>query len=355
MKFLVIRFRQMGDAVLATALLNTIKANFPDSEIDFVLNERLAPLFEGHPSIDRIVTFSDGERHSFPTYIKKIWRLMRRGKYDVVIDMRSTVNTLPFTLFATSAKWRIGLKKPYTAGIFNYRMPVCSSGKSMVDHNISLLEPLESLVPGGQLRREGFSLKISRREMDEYRRYLADCGFDFDKPSLLLGVVSKLAYKTWPLERMQEIVKRLVVSYPGLQLVFNYAPGEEERQAHLIYKDIGEPANVLINVKAASMRQLVALASITDGYFGNEGGGRHIVQAAGKPSLSIASPGIDASIWVPQNDVVVTRTISPNEFYSPEEESMLSHYQKYEAIPIDVVWKKLQIFLEETMNLRPVK
>ena len=48
---LVIRFRQMGDAILATPLLNTLHRSFPDAEIHFVLNERIAPLFEGHPAV----------------------------------------------------------------------------------------------------------------------------------------------------------------------------------------------------------------------------------------------------------------------------------------------------------------
>ena len=59
MKILVVRFRQMGDAILATPLLSTLRANYPDAQIDFVLNERIAPLFEGHPAISRVITFID--------------------------------------------------------------------------------------------------------------------------------------------------------------------------------------------------------------------------------------------------------------------------------------------------------
>ena len=54
-RVLVVRFRQMGDAILATPLLNTIRQSFPDAEIDFVLNEKIAPLFEGHPAIHRLL------------------------------------------------------------------------------------------------------------------------------------------------------------------------------------------------------------------------------------------------------------------------------------------------------------
>ena len=79
-KFLVVRFRQMGDAVLATSLCNAIKANFPDAEVHMVLNDAIAPLFEGHPSIDRVVRFTNDERHSVLVYLAKIWRLMRRER-----------------------------------------------------------------------------------------------------------------------------------------------------------------------------------------------------------------------------------------------------------------------------------
>ena len=59
MKFLVIRFRQMGDAVLATALLNSIRRSFPDAGIHFVLIiSQLADLFAGHPSVDRVIPFT---------------------------------------------------------------------------------------------------------------------------------------------------------------------------------------------------------------------------------------------------------------------------------------------------------
>lgn len=59
MKILVVRFRQMGDAILTTVVLNSLKKSFPDCSIDFVLNDKICPLFEGHPSINRLIPFTD--------------------------------------------------------------------------------------------------------------------------------------------------------------------------------------------------------------------------------------------------------------------------------------------------------
>ena len=40
-KILIIRFRQIGDSILAVALCSTLKKSFPDAEIHFVLNKNI--------------------------------------------------------------------------------------------------------------------------------------------------------------------------------------------------------------------------------------------------------------------------------------------------------------------------
>ena len=137
----------MGDAILATALLNTLRHNFPEARIDFVLNESIAPLFSGHPSIDRILTFSDDERHRPLTYLKKVWSIVHHTRYDVIIDMRSTVNTMLFALLSPRTPYRIGVKKGYTALAFNHPVGHCGNSRSMVDYDTQFAQPLSKLRP----------------------------------------------------------------------------------------------------------------------------------------------------------------------------------------------------------------
>lgn len=341
-RFLVVRFRQMGDAVLATALLNAIKLNFPGSQTDFVLNERLAPLFREHPAIDRIITFTDAERHSPLVYLHKIWKVMRRGKYDVVIDLRSTVNTLPFSLFSPFTPFRIGLDKSYTRLVLNHRLPECGPNVDMASHDVSMLAPLATLKP---LSLEAdFTLHVTDEELNSYREYLTGCGVDFSRPVLLCGVVSKLHYKTWRRDYMVRVVRHLLATHPSLQLIFNFAPGEEERECISIYKELGEPANVLINVRAEDMRKLVCLARCSDGYFGNEGGARHIAHAAGCPSLVIVSPGINKNHWLPKNSVFASG-ISVFDVIPEEKRVTLDYQQQYDCITPDYVIPKLDSFI----------
>ena len=324
MNILVIRFRQMGDAILATVVLNTLRKNYPDATIDFVLNEQLCPLFKGHPAISNLIPFSNDDRHHAFRYMKKVWKTVHQKHYDIIIDMRSTMNTMLFSLFSPTTRHRIGLAKPYTHLVYNFRKPVCRTDESMIDHNLGLLAPLQ--LP--QLERR-FTLAISDDERKRFADYMWQQGIDLNRPVMLVGVTAKLENKTWSEERMTEVLQRLISECPDLQLVFNYAPGKEEENARRIYDKLGKPAAVAIDVQARSQRELVAMSSLISCYFGNEGGARHIVHACGKPSLVICAPQNSPTTWIPSDDVVAEGISMPS----------------YDAITVDLVWQRLQDFI----------
>ena len=298
----------MGDAILATPLLNTLHHSFPDAEIHFVLNERIAPLFEGHPAISRIITFSDAERHAPLIYLRKIWQTVHQTHYDAIIDMRSTLNTMPFALFSLRSKWRIGIRKPYTLGIYNHRIEGCEDDESMITHNLKLADPLKPAVIDRNLL-----LSITEKEKTDFRTYMQHEGIDFSRPIMLVGVTAKLENKTWAEDRMTETLRRLLDTFPNLQLIFNYAPGREAENARRIYEHLGANPHIFLQIQAKSPRELAAMAANCTAYFGNEGGGRHIVHAMGKPSLVVCSPMASKTTWLPQDTDVLAWGIDAND------------------------------------------
>lgn len=295
MKILVIRFRQMGDAVMATPLLDSLRLTYPYAQIDFVLNQRIAPLFQHHPAISNIITFSDDERKGLFKYLKKVRRIVRDGRYDAIIDMRSTFNTSLFALFSPSTKYRIGLDKGYLRLIYNKRVPRCGS-LPMVEHNLRFIKAIN---PDAKLSSR-LTLGISSDEITQMREQMKVAGIDLEKPVALVGVTTKLLHKEWPREDMARALSEILSEHPSLQLVFNYAPGDEEKRAREV-KDMlsSEGEAVFMTPQAKSMRELAALCANCTFYFGNEGGARHVAQAMGIPSLAICSPGIHARTWIP--------------------------------------------------------
>ena len=80
-KILVIRFSSIGDIVLATSPLNTIRSAFPDAKITFLTLEKFSSLLEFHPHIDRLI--------SIPSKMKfrELWSFggyLKRNGYDFI-------------------------------------------------------------------------------------------------------------------------------------------------------------------------------------------------------------------------------------------------------------------------------
>lgn len=338
LKILIIRFRQMGDTIMATPLFDTLHASFPSAKIDLVLNERIAPLFEGHPSLHCIYTFTEEERHHIFTYLRKVWYIVHKMHYDVIIDMRSTVNTQIFALFSPFTPYRIGVRKSYTRLTSNYLIRACGR-ESMVMHNLAMAEPLSQI--GLLLFHHRLTLPLSNQELFDMRDYLAKMGINFNSPIILMGVTAKLAFKVWKEERMINIIDRFLEKYTAAQLIFNYAPGKEEMNARRIYRKLKNNSRVFIDIKAESPRELYALSHYVDLYFGNEGGARHIVHAAGKPSFVICAPGSFKSTWIP-SDEIPAEGVSAADI---TDVTNMSEEQQYDCITSDYVWEKLVLFM----------
>ena len=346
MNILVIRFRQMGDAILATSLLNTLRHNFPEAQIHFVLNEKIAPLFQGHPSIDRIITFDDEERHHFVHYLKRVWEIVHHTHYDIIIDMRSTANTMLFARFSPHTPYRIGVKKSYTRLAFNHMIPPCGS-KSMVEHDVSFASPLNAIKPIEPVKE--FTLHITEEEKQTFGTYLQEQGLDLSKPIMLANVTAKLASKVWDEDRMVWVLSQFIQTYPDYQIIFNYAPGAEEENARRVYEKLGSPQQVFINVQARSSRQLVAMGYFMTLFFGNEGGARHIMHAAGCPSFVICAPGNSKNVWLPQNKVLA-EGISPTDLATAKELAKMSREEQYALITQELVWEKLRHSIQQLPN-----
>ncbi len=341
MKILVVRFRQMGDAVLATCVFNTIKRNDPEADTTFILNERLAPLFKGHPAIDHIITFSESDNENLWCYLRKVWRIVHHNHYDVIIDMRSTLKSMFFTLFSLSTEYRIGLKKWYTGFAFNYFFEKTNRNKCMIDHDLMLLSPLNYKVWD-----QNFHIPITENEKEEFKDYMVKMKIDFSKPVVLMGVTSKLKNKTWSEEGMVYVVRNLIKTFPQVQIIFNYALGKEEQASRRIYELLDNDPHIFIDIRAQSPRQLAAMASWITLYFGNEGGARHIIHSQDKPSFVVVAPQNSKKMWLPQNGIP-TGGVGIEDFVSPSQLAKIPTDRQYDLIKKEKVWIEFLKFINK--------
>lgn len=174
----------------------------------------------------------------------------------MIIDTRSTVKTLLFSLFSLSTPYRIGSKKGYNFFLHNYRIDNHrDKSVDMVQHNLKLLKPLEK--ESEIYYCPDFKLYVSEHEKVDCRFYMQKQGIDFTKPVVIATVTARLAHKVWDKERMKEVLRRMIDKY-DTQIIFNFA-GNEEEFAVNIHREMGNDKNVFTNIKAGSLRDLCAL------------------------------------------------------------------------------------------------
>jgi len=239
---LVIRFRRVGDSVLSTVICSSLRQTFPDAKIDFVLNDAIESLYDHHPDIDQIITFNDEENHNLRKYLGKVWRTMHVKKYDIIIDTRSTIKTLFFSLFSMSTPFRIGTFKKYNFLLHNYRVQNhLDSSMDMVQHNLLLLKPLEKIATVKYT--SDFKLYVSEEEKNQFHEYMECQGIDFSRPVVLATVSARLEYKIWDKEKMKTVL-RLMIEKFDTQLIFNFS-GSEEAFVKKMHEEMGFDKHVL--------------------------------------------------------------------------------------------------------------
>ena len=340
-KILVIRFRRVGDSVLSMALCHSLKQTFPDAEIHFVINKGIAPLYINHPDIQKIITFNDRELKGL-TYIKKVKEVVTATHYDVIIDMRSTPKTLPFSLFSLSTPYRIGRCKPYNHLIHNYRVsyPV---DYNRVESNLAMMEPLS--CEAKLIKDTKFPLYITEKEKSDYHKYMEQQGIDFNRPIILAAIATRIVGKSWPKEKMITILKNIIGQHEA-QIIFNYGGEAEKAVATDYYESLGSDRHIFLNIEAKGLRELCALCANSHFFFGNEGGPRHISQAFSVPSFAIYPPNISKQFWLP-NPCERYQGISPDEFMPLEQQlsQKLTYQERMNLIPVESVWERLHQML----------
>ena len=89
-KILVMKFRNIGDVLLTTPLIENLRYYYPDAVIDFALNKECSAMIEGNPNIRKIHAYdrSIKQQNFFKRLINEIKFIhaIKKEKYDMAIQ-----------------------------------------------------------------------------------------------------------------------------------------------------------------------------------------------------------------------------------------------------------------------------
>ena len=294
MKILIVRFKQIGDSILASPMCNTLKKSFPDAEVDYVVYEHVAPIFENHKYIDNVISISKAEQKNPFKYLAKVWKVTRK-KYDIVIDIMSTPKSEVFTLFSPGAEYRIGRKKKHRGYTYTHKIEEPRDAKDKVDKFLKMLKPLEEKY---DIKYDSnYIITITPEEKEYMKNKMEKAGVDFSKPVVACAVNSRVPAKVYPVDNMVKAIKKLLNDL-DIQIIFYYSPDEKAFAKNVHENMLENGKRIFSNIETSSIRELGMLLSNCDMFFGNEGGPRHLAQSLDVPSFAIFSPSSSKKEWL---------------------------------------------------------
>lgn len=276
-EILVACTRRIGDVLLSTPLVRSLRRAWPAAAIDMLVFRGTESIIEANPDLRRVITV--GERDSIGRRLGTFRALWKR--YDLACSTQASDRT---TLYAAAAgKVVIGLLDPAKApawkrALFERWVPFDDVHVHTVMAGLSLcpvlgIDPVPEVV-------------VSWRPADE-----ADvaAALPFDQSATahaVLHVSPKFAYKMWTVEGWIQLARWL--SGQGVRpVILAGAETEEIAVADRIAVEVPDAVNL------AGRLRLPAVGALLDGarlYVGTDTAVTHMAAAVGAPTIALFGP-----------------------------------------------------------------
>jgi len=137
-KILVVQTAFIGDAILASAALESLHKKFPGAELHLLVRNGNETLFEGHPYLKKVWVWNKKEGKL--TNLFKLIGEIRKEKFDWLVNFHRFASSGFLTAFS-KAKIKSGFDKNPFSAIFTYKVKhEIGNGKHEVERNHSLLK-----------------------------------------------------------------------------------------------------------------------------------------------------------------------------------------------------------------------
>lgn len=304
-RILVVRLSAVGDVLHALPAVRALKAARPDVEIDWIVEDRAAPLLSGHPDLARVHVIprawlrrttrrAMGWPAAAAFAVRLVARLLRR-RYDATVDLQGNLKSGLFALLS-GAPVRAGLpsseSREGNAFFLNRRVAAPRGVRHRVERSMRVLASVASrsltYVDGGVA-----SAQAGPAGRDAAARALSDLGLA-DVPFVVLhpGTSRFGAFKRWPAARFAALADLL--HDQGERTLLTGAPGEESLLEE-VRRHARHPCAALTT---KDLPTLVAVLSKARALVAADTGPLHLAAALEVPVVGLFGPK-DASVYGP--------------------------------------------------------
>jgi heptosyltransferase III len=271
-RILVVALRRLGDVLLATPLIRSIRRAWPEAALDALVFADTAGILDGNPDIDRVVAMP--ARPTLAQSLALAGRLFKR--YHLAVSTQSGDRPTFFALVAGRAHagpvWPADRIKRHLLG----RSVAAGEGVHRVEDMLRIADALgiprvaEVVCPVGAM----------------------PVGQDVDEPYAVIHAAPKFRYKQWTPAGWRALAEALRAR--GLAVAATGGPAD---RAYLdeVWRDAPDVRRLDGRLRWSEIAALLAHARL---YVGPDTSVTHLAAASGCPTVALFGP-TDPRLWGP--------------------------------------------------------
>lgn len=274
----------LGDAVMTTPALAAVREGFPDARIVLLALPLVAELFRHHPDVDEVMVYERPGRHEGVLGRLRLGGELRRRRFDGALLLQNAFDAA-LIAFLGRIPERAGyptdgrrilltLPVPLTPGILE---------RHEVEYYLCLLDGLGIPRPVPAV----LKLAVTEKEREAMAERLASLGIDRGAPIVVINPGATYgSAKRWYPERFAAVADSLAEEWGARVVVVGSAAeaplaGEIEAAAR---RGVANMAG------KTTVREMMAILSLSSFLVTNDSGPMHIGAALGVPLVAIFGP-----------------------------------------------------------------
>lgn len=288
---LVVVTRRIGDVLLTTPIVRSLKTQWPDTPIDMLVFRGTEGVLEGNPDVRRVIVVAQRARlRERLADAARIWR-----RYDLACAAVSSDRPRFYCWFA--GKKRVGLVDPNRVNWLTRFMLhgiALNLHESVHTVNSTLaLATLLGITPVAEVVAPGIADEARRAQFDA--RFDAPPAMRPGEPFVVLHPYPMFVYKRWHVEGWAQLIRWL--RSQGFAIALSGGPADAEREyARQVAAAAG--GAVLDLVGQLSLGESAELMRRAKLFVGPDTGATHIAAATGTPTIALFGPS-DPVRWGP--------------------------------------------------------
>jgi len=288
-RILVIQPDHIGDVLLATPMIRSLRRRFPDAKIDILVGSWAEEMVAHNPDIDDVVVLNFNQfkrgRQSDPEKWHTFFQV-RSAKYDLAVMARSRNRLIRLFAWVTGIPERIGFAVPGKDRFLTIKIKQKNPREHVVLRNLRIAEALGANIDSPEL------VLHTTKEAQAWAEKIVST---LPRPLIGINPGAGTEAKRWPADRFNELALNLQNKYKG-SLIITGGPNEVELARQVATGITPAP---IITAGESSLLELAALGEKLDLFISNDSGPMHMVAAMKTPVIDLHSGTDYPSMWRP--------------------------------------------------------